>query len=358
MTSGKLLAGALALLTAISAQSATLAVVHAKAWTLTADKPVENATVVITDGKVVSVAAGGAAPEGARVIDAKGQTVTPGLMHPATQLGLIEVSGATETADGSVTVGPLGASFDIQYAINRNSALIQLARTDGVTRAISFPGSTFVAPFAGTGALLHLVEAGDPLERAGIGVFAVIGNRSSTGAGGSRAASWKLLRVALDNARAGLAAPPSPATRTPEFAALEPVLSGKIPLAISTNRESDIRQALQLAKDYTLRVVIIGGAEAWLAARELAAAKIPVILDPQANLPSSFDGIGARLDNAALLHKAGVMIATSVVANGVQLSYNAGLSMREGAGLAVANGLPYIEALKSITTTPAKIWGV
>jgi len=280
------------------------------------------------------------------------------LVHAATHLGLLEVSNATETVDSGVKSDSLGAAFDVQYAINPNSTLIQLARTDGVTRAISYPTGSGVRPFSGTGVLLRLIERGDQVERQGVGVFVVIGGSSSKDAGGSRAAQWKLLRIALDAARTALAAKPGKSTRSPEILALQPVLAGSVPLAISTNRESDIRQAIKLAADYSIRVVIIGGVEAWMAADALAAARIPVILDPQANLPGNFDELGARLDNAVILHKAGVTIATIVIAGGIHQSYNAGLSMREGAGLAVANGLPYIEALRSITSVPAQIWGV
>jgi imidazolonepropionase-like amidohydrolase len=347
---------ACALIVAVAAEAETVAIVHAKAWTMTADAPLDDATIVVTDGKIASVVAGAAPPAGARVIDAKGQPVTPGLMHSATQLGLLESSGANETVDGRVTSGPLGAAFDIQYAINPNSVLIQVARADGLTRAIVYPGGTAVAPFAGTGALIHLEESNDLLERAGAGVFVVIGERN-TNAGGSRAAQWKLLRNALDAAKTGLASPASPTTRTPEFLALEPVLAGKIPLAISTNRESDLLQAIKLAADYSLKVVIIGGAEAWRIAGALAAAKIPVFADPQMNVPSSFDAVGARLDNAALLHEAGVAVALNVT-SGIYQSYDAGLSIREGAGLAVANGLPYIDGLRALTTVPAQVWGI
>lgn len=338
-------------------QAETLAIIHAEAWTLTASTPVTDATIVVSDGRIVSISSGAAAPAGARVLDAQGKRVTPGLMHAATQLGLLEVRAAAETKDTSVTTGPLGAAFDIQYAINPNSALIQLARADGLTRAVSYPDGTTVVPFSGAGVLLHLIENDSVLDRSGVGVFAVIGGNSSKSAGGSRAAQWKSLRIALDAAKTALAKPPDTATRTPEFEALEPVLAGRIPLAISTDRESDIRQAIKLAAEYSLRVVIIGGAQAWMAAEDLAAAKIAVIVDPQANLPRSFDAVGSRLDNAALLHEAGVTVAT-VALSGIHQSYNAGLSLREGAGLAVANGLPYIEALRSITTVPAQIWGI
>jgi imidazolonepropionase-like amidohydrolase len=333
---------------------------------------VSDATIVVTDGSIVSVTPAGAPPAGARIIDAQGRVVTPGLMNAATQLGLAEVSAATETVDHSAKPGGPGAAFDIQYAINSSSAVISLARADGLTRAITYPLSGGVPPFGGAGALLHLTEHGEVLERSRVGVFTTIGNTSAVASVGSRAAQWQALRAALDGAKpkpaAGQAAKPAgapPATTAPApgtpsptgdaSAVLEQVLSRKMPLAIATNRESDVRQAAKLAREYNIRVVILGGAEAWRAATELAAAKVAVVVNPMANLPYSFDQIGSRLDNAALLHKAGVAVAMSL--DSVQ-SYNAGLSLREGAGLAVANGLPYVAGLRSIISTPAEIWGV
>jgi imidazolonepropionase-like amidohydrolase len=139
-------------------------------------------------------------------------------------------------------------------------------------------------------------------------------------------------------------------------AALRQVLAGLIPLAIVTHRESDIRQAIRLAGDFHVRVVIVGGAEAWRAADALAAAGISVVLDPQLNLPGTFDQIGARQDNAVRLARAGVRIAFGQVGGSLGFNYNAGLALREGAGLAVANGLPYAEAVKAITLNPLAIW--
>jgi len=350
-----------------AANAQTIAIVHAKAWTMTAPTPLENATVVIKEGKIASVAAGDPPPGGTRVIDAKGRAVTPGLIHPATHLGLLEVSSATDTVDSGTKASSLGADFDVQYALNFNSALIELARADGLTRAVSYPTHSGVPPFAGMGALVRLTEPGEILESAGVGVFVSIGNHRGE-ADASRAAQWELLRHALDAAKtasapAGTSASGAVGTsagsagRSPQVLALEPVLAGKVPLAISTNRESDIRQAIRLTRDYSLRVVIIGAAEAWRAADALAAAKVAVIVDPQANLPANFDELGTRLDNAALLRKAGVTVATAVL-SGIHQSYNAGESLREGAGLAVANGLSYSDALRSITVVPAEIWGI
>ncbi|MBL8269915.1 amidohydrolase family protein [Steroidobacter sp.] len=391
------------LLLSSGANAQTIAIVHAKAWTLLGDAAIDDATIVITDGKIISVTAGAVAPAGARVIDAGGKPVTPGLMNPVTRLGLIEVSSATETIDHAAKAGAPGAGFDVQYAINANSTLIDLARADGVTRALAQPSASNTPPFAGSASLLHLFDGGDIVERARVAVFVTIGNRSASSTVGSRSAQWQLLRVALDSAKtaspvivpasdakapstnaalvadakapstnaAGIAdakalstnpertsdgkAPGVNAARTPDAVALEAVLKGKSPLAITTNRESDLRQAIKLASDYNIRVVIIGGAEAWRVADELAAAKIAVVVDPMSNLPASFDELGARLDNPALLRKAGVTVAMSL--DGVQ-SYNAGLSIREGAGLAVANGMSYADGLRSIITVPAEIWGI
>jgi imidazolonepropionase-like amidohydrolase len=354
-----LLAAAAILLASPRGNAETVAIVHARAWTMLAAEPLDNATLVLADGKIASVAAGAQPPVGARVIDARGRNVTPGLMHAATQLGLIEVSAATETNDSSVATGTLGAAFDVQYAINPNSESIALARSDGVTRAVTFPGSSAVAPWSGTAVLLRLHEPQALIEGVGTAIVVSIGNRTSKSAGGSRAAQWQLLREALTEAKQ--AVPQSNATaetRSADVRALEPVLAGRTPLVISTQRESDLRQAIQLTKDFGLRIILHGAAEGWRIARELATAKIPVIVDPEVNLPMSFDQMAVRNDNAARLQAAGVTIACIVSGNGIYLSYNAGSSLREGAGIAVANGMPYIEALRSITQGPARIWRV
>jgi hypothetical protein len=110
--------------------------------------------------------------------------------------------------------------------------------------------------------------------------------------------------------------------------------------------------------DYKLRIVIVGGAEAWRVAPELAREHVAVVLDPLAALPMTYDEIGARRDNAARLAKAGVTIAFTVTGQGIYLSYDAGSALREGAGVAVANGLPYADALRALTLNPAQIWGV
>jgi imidazolonepropionase-like amidohydrolase len=134
------------------------------------------------------------------------------------------------------------------------------------------------------------------------------------------------------------------------------VIAGRMPLAVFADRESDIRQLIRLHDDTRLPVILYGGAEAWRVASDLAARRIPVVIDPTTNLPGLFDAMGARLDNAALLQRAGVRVAISVAA--FHRTYNAGSSARLGAGLAVANGLPWIEGLRALTVAPAAIYGL
>ncbi len=352
----------IASLLSLSARAETVAIVGGTAYTMTGDDPVENATIIIRDGRIDAVGAGLAPPADARVIDAKGRIITPGLMAGGTQLGLLEVGAAENSVDTSSNMDTLGAAFDVQYAINPNSTLIDLARADGLTRAMSFPGSA-AAPFSGLGAIIRLDSGADIVERAKAGMFARSGGGHASAVGGSRSGGWVLLRNALDEARrykkrSGPGAPRDQLLNHLDAEALQPVLKRAVPLAIWAERESDIRQAVRLGRDYDISVIIMGGAEAWRAADLLAASDTPVILDPFVNLPSDFDQIGARLDNAALLQKAGVRIALAASGWGLKISYNAGLGMREAAGIAVANGLPYIEGLRAMTTGSAQIWGI
>ena len=328
-----------------------LAVIHAQAWTMSGDAAVSDATIVIDDGRILSVKAGGRPPDDATVIDAGGKPVTPGLVNAAAQLGLIEVSSASATRDAASQAKGMGASFDVSFALNGNSTLVSLARADGLTAALSMPAPSKDAPFSGLAALTRLRPGADILDRAGVALFCAIGGGQWKEDANSRAAQWQLLYAAFDKRD------DAKSRKTADDAVIADVLAGKIPLAIVTDRESDIRQAVRFAAVKKIRVVIVGGAEAWRAADLLAQAKIPVVLNPMANLPASFDELGNRLDAAALLDKAGVTVAFGRVGGGIEESYNAGLVLREVAGIAVANGLPYPTALRAITVTPRAIWG-
>jgi imidazolonepropionase-like amidohydrolase len=136
--------------------------------------------------------------------------------------------------------------------------------------------------------------------------------------------------------------------------ALRNYLGGAGPIVVSIERASDIRQVIAFAQREHLRVAIRGAPEAWRVAGELAAAGIPVILDPLDDLPASFDSVGATLENAARLQRAGVKVAFSF--NDPQ-PHNI-RKLRQAAGIAVAHGLPWEEALAALTRNPAEVFGV
>lgn len=342
---------------------ARIAVVHAKAYLVPGKDATQNATILIEDGKVRASGTDVTVPDGYRVIDAKGAVVTPGIMNSNSRLALTENGGA-ENTDSGVTTGPFGESFDPESALNANSTVIPVVRSNGLTRAAVLPSSSAAPPFAGEATLLVLNEGPHILDKAHAAVVARVGGMLVHSTGGSRAAAWMLLRTALDAAaRAGKPAVPGQAPlasfagTTPEnLAALKPVLTGKVPLVIEASRESDLRQAVALVDEYKIHLIVVGAEEGWRVAPLLASRHIAVVLNPFTDSPSSFDAIGSRLDNAAILDKAGVHIAFEGAFVGV--TYNAGIDTREGAGLAVANGMPWNDALQAITSGAAEMWGI
>ena len=125
-----------------------------------------------------------------------------------------------------------------------------------------------------------------------------------------------------------------------------------VPLVMEVHRANEIVQVVDLAEDQGISLVLRGGTEAWQVADLLAQRSVPVIVDPLANRPISYDRLGARLDNAALLNRAGVQVLI-----GSQETHNVRL-LRQVAGNAVANGLPWIAALAGVTRYPAEVFGL
>jgi len=144
------------------------------------------------------------------------------------------------------------------------------------------------------------------------------------------------------------------AAKKSDLVALQPVLAGSLPLIVHVERAVDIQALLALARERSLRVIVQGGAEAWKVASDLAAAKVPVLTGGLSNLPSDFDQLGATLENAGRLRKAGAAVAITT-AGGNNFFVR---DIRQHAGNAIANGLPWDEALRAVTLTPAEIFGV
>jgi len=178
-----------------------------------------------------------------------------------------------------------------------------------------------------------------------------VGSDASGLSGDSRAGQWMLLNQAMQEASKPPAADDTrlltPAGRNTLSAFSK--YDGKT--VFNVDRASDILAVLRFAKNHSLNPVISGGAEAWIVAKQLAAARVPVVLNPLADLPSSFDSLGSRLDNAALLEAAGVTIAISGAG-----SHNA-RRQRQLAGNAVSYGLPHEAGIAALTSNPASIFG-
>ena len=136
-----------------------------------------------------------------------------------------------------------------------------------------------------------------------------------------------------------------------DLKALGPVVNGDQPLIVAINSANDIRTLIRVKNTYRIKVIILGGSEAWRVARELAEAGIPVITSGMDNLPVQFEDIDSTLKNAARLHQAGVKFSFYEGAHNIRL-------IRQHAGNAVAEGLPYAAGLKALTLAPAEMFGL
>jgi imidazolonepropionase-like amidohydrolase len=350
------------LLTAIFAAQAGAEMIiirGAKMHTLGPAGSVDGGDLVFEDGKILGVNLKIPYSAEARIIEARGKHVTPGFFDSRSQIGLIEVAAVEGTRDGGSGSSGLNAAFRLEDAFNPRSTLIPINRIEGLTRVLLAPtGSEH--PIAGQAAVVHLGGFEGAFLKSPAALLIDLGERGARVAGGSRAAAMLRLEEALADARDykehGAAYARGQRRHYSlgrlDLEALLPILTGEVPVAVAVDKASDIEAALRLAERQGLRLVIMGGAEAWLVAPALARAGVPVVLDPLSNLPRNFETLGATLENAARLHAAGVLIAF-----GSGESHN-GRNLKQLAGNAVANGLPWEEGLRAITSNPARIWGL
>lgn len=344
------------------------AIVGGKVHTVGPQGTLDDATIIIADGRIQSVGKGLAVPAGAQIIEAGGKIITPGLFSPVGRLGLVEVGLSAGPVDSEQRGENFTAGFDVADAYNRRSTLIAINRIEGVTRAAITPSPGYPDDTGTKGHVLSglaaIVNLGDDnvLDRRGAAMVVTLGEGGSLFAGGTRAGAWLVLRNALDEAadyrdhradferglrrdyRHGIA----------DLEALQGVIAGDIPILVSVDRASDMEILINLTRDYGLNAIISGGSEAWMVADKLAAAGISVVLATTSNLPGSFDSINARRGAATILVDAGVRVA---LADSQSETHNA-RNITQSAGNAVGDGLAWDAALRAITLTPAEIYGV
>ncbi len=375
-----ILSAVVALSLATPALAQTVAITNGRI--LTGSGVIERGTVVIDNGRIAAVGPNVTAPAGAEVIDAAGQVVAPGFVAVDSGLAGTEVSAVYDTNDLRQRSNTLSAAFDLSYGLDPWSFTLPVARLGGITRAIvvpNHPGSSgghvhehetagaghggYHDPglFAGQAAVIHLARGTDILVQPRVAMVAPFGAAGARVAGGARGAEFTLFRETLREVRLyarNRAAYDRGDLRDlslsrADLEALIPVAEGRMPLIVTVHRAQDIRQVLRLAEEEGVKVILDGAEEGWLVAGEIAAAGVPVLLNPLTNLPASFETRAATMQNAARLHAAGVLIAIK----GNEGSVHRAREARYNAGNAVANGLPYEAAIAALTVNPARIFG-
>ncbi|MBI2614591.1 MAG: amidohydrolase family protein [Gemmatimonadetes bacterium] len=319
---------------------------------------IENATVLIRDGRFVAVGTNVQVPAGAQQVDARGKWVTPGLIDVATQIGLTEIGAVQGTNEGTLAGNDVSASFNVLEGINPASQLIPVARIEGITTVMSSPGGGLIS-----GQAVALDLWGDRIEdmviKSPVAVVGQINEGAKGTGGGSRAGVMARLRRLFNDAReyqrrrADYQRRQMPDLSAPvaDLEALLPVLRGELPIVLAANRRSDIENALRLAREYTLKLVIDGAVEGWQVADQLATARVPVIINPLTDIPS-YDGLSPKLENAALLSRAGVQVIIASFD-----SHNS-RNIKQLAGNAVTYGVEWDAALRAVTLAPALALGI
>lgn len=352
---GLVLVVAVTLLGAAPLCAQTIAITGGTVFPVSGPK-IENGTVLLRDGRIVAVGNSVAIPAGAVRVDASGKWVTPGLIQLEANAGL-GVRGLGGFGEARVD-GPVNPSFSPAEAYDPAAIDIPITRTGGVTTGLEapggsfLPGQAFVVDFAGE-------RLEDVIAKRGAALAINLTDGSKQAGGGSRAGviarvrqlfadALEYSRRKADFQRAAIQPLAAPAR---ELEALLPALRGEQIVAIGANRRLDIENALRLIRDYKLRAVLFGVVDGWQVARALAAAAVPVVVEPIRDIPD-FDGLGARLDNATLLKEAGVRVILAGADGGGERN------LRYMAGNAVRNGMTWDDALRAITAEPAAALGL
>jgi len=351
----KIVIGLLSLLISSFSLSEELLLKNAKVHTATDRGTLENTDILIRDGVIVRIGKNIVSSR-AEEKDLSGKTISPGLIAPQTQLGIVEIELIPETRDDRSDIYSAGLSID--SAFNPSSTLIPYNLTGGITLSLTSPSSSGL--FSG---LTSAFSLSGSLEESLISSNLAL-SANISGGEDSMAAKIQLLEDSLslssffqpkeciERYHNNSSLPDGVNYSCRDLSALKKVVDKKIPLVVRANRASVILTLIDFAKTNNINLIISGAEEGWRVSRQLAEAEIPVILQPIDNIPNSFNELGSRLDNASMLYKSGVKILI-----GSHETHNAYLS-RQGAGIAVSYGLPWEEALKGLTKNIVEVFKI
>jgi imidazolonepropionase-like amidohydrolase len=354
----------------------SIAITNAKIYTI-AGSVIEKGTLLMRDGKIEAVGENVKVPSDARVVDVAGQSVFPGFIDPNCHVGLSEIDLVASSVDISESVDPVTPQMKVTDAFFPESLTIGVTRSNGVTSGIVTPDDVNV--FTGLSAFiefsgkqidqvvlknmtaLHITMGEAPKAQYGpsnkmpstrMGTAALL--RQTFIKAKEYAGKWSDYEQKKSQKKRKDSGDATAPDRDLKLDPLVDVLAGKIPVVVSAHRVDDILTAIRIADEFGFKknLIINHGTNAYKVADLLAHEKIPVIVGPITIQPETMETLGAIYENAARLQKAGVLIAIQS-----NESHNA-RNLPYEAGIAVANGLPYEEALKAITVNPAKIFHV
>src|SRR5438552_10354035 len=361
-----------------SQPSATYALTHAKIFTL-AGSTIEDGTLIIRDGKIAAVGVGLDVPAGARVIDAKGLQIYPGIFDSITQMGLREIGAVSATVDSTET-GNYNPDVVAATAVSPSSEHIPVTRAAGITEVLAVPGSGGFDSNGSGGVIGGQVSA---IHLAGWTIdemlikksaammlnwpeiethtfdFATFSQKEKPFSEAKQEYDKQVNEITdwMERARHYAVAMEKGSAakydRDLKLEALAPVVRGELPLLFFADRAREIRNAVEFCDKQSLRMILAGGSEAYKVKDLLRSKSVPVILRPLLTLPLDEDDPYDRLlSQPAELAAAGVKFAIA--------SFDNSFARRLGqnAANAVAHGLPYDEALKAVTLYPAQIFSL
>ena len=319
--------------------------------------------VLIDDnGKILSVAAGLAAPAGATVIDAEGRLVTPGCVDAHCHIGLDNEAMGWEGHDYNEIVDPLTPHLRAIDSINPQDEAFENAIQGGITSACTGPGSANVV--GGTFAAIKLTgkRVDKMLIKEAVAMKCAFGENPKRcyGQGSkkspmTRMGTAALLRELLFKTRRYLQDKED--GKNPAFdmklEAMIPVIKGEMPLKAHAHRADDILTSIRIAKEFGVKLTLDHCTDGALIADELAEEGYSAFVGPTLTNKSKIELQNKSFETPAALHAAGVPISIITDAPVIPLQY-----LPLCAGLAVDSGLPYEEAWKAITINPATQTGI
>ena len=349
-------------------QKKPIAIIGATIHTLSG-ADVQGGTIVFDKGKIVSVGVGVPIPADAEKVDATGKHVYPGLIDASTTLGLYEIGSVRGTLDMAET-GPLNPNARAEVAVNPESELIPVARSNGIAIAASSPEGGLIS---GTiAAIMTDGWTGDEMTlRAPLGLVVNWPQMSYVPNSFSRQTKeeWlkqrddqlKSLRKAFADARAYATAKKAENQKgipyhdtDSRWEAMIPVLEGKIPVFVHADDLSQIQAAITWSEEEQVKIVLVGGHDAWRVAEQLVAKHTPVIVNEIQSAPlQAWEPYDLVFSLPKRLKDAGVAFCIS---GSSDPSFSRNVPYQ--AATAAAYGLSKEDAIKSITLYAAQVLGI